>query len=941
MVGLPGKSKTMFRQVLILFSFLLSVMTAMSFSLKGRIISAETGEALTGAVIHLMGSSQKTISGLDGSFVLKDLPAGDYQLGISMTGYIKEILNVTVSQNTVGLIVELRIDVKELSDVIVTATKEKGTESGARNLEKKADRVMNIVSARAIEISPDLIVANVIQRVSGVTVERNNTGDGQYALLRGMDKRYNYTLVNGVKIPSPDNKNRFVPLDIFPAEMLERLEVIKSLTPDLEGDGIGGAINLVMKDAPDKLQVFANIASGYNALFFNRPFYTYDKNLVALKTPYELLGSNYPAKAKDFDGGLLNRKEAGFKPSIYAGLSLGNRFFKNKLGVLFAGSFQNSLRGSNSTDYSFSTATSDASNLPVLTSVNRRSFSEEQTRAGAHLKLDYRIKKNHKLQWYNALLDFKNHQVREERKTDLSVGYDPENKNYNLNYSTRFRFTHQRIINSTLKGEHSFPNRRISFDWSAVYSKASNEVPDNSTVHLATTVRNGIQNPRAVVVLGGAERRWEHNTDDDKSGYLNFKYKSRNKDLPILLTAGGVYRNKQRSNFFNQYDFRPYDETKPSGTQTNLIEGVDWQHFSEIKFTVFNPYGSTGDPLNYSASEKIVAGYLQAKLTTSKLELVTGARVESTKQGYYLKNAVLGLQNEGAQKYTDLLPSLNLKWVLNSKSNFRASYYKAINRPGFFEIVPYRIVNEELTEAGNPDLKHTVAHNADIRYEIFTGKAEQFMLGAFYKKIINPIEFGMVLQGQSSFYMPNNFGNASNYGLEIDYTRFIYYFGVKLNYTFTNSAITTSKLFYYVNPDPLATDHVLLRNENQTRRLAGQAAHVANFSMLYKNGKKGIDAQLSLAFTGDRLYAVSKYLDNDLWQGGFVQMDASAEKKVGSKFIVFAKASNLLNTPVKLYVKKINPSNEKVEGYETFKNGTMTRDDFYGQTLLIGVRFKY
>jgi outer membrane cobalamin receptor len=57
---------------------------------------------------------------------------------------------------------------------------------------------MNIVSGKAIEVSPDLTVANVMQRVSGVSIERNSNGDGQYAILRGMDKRYNYTLVNGV-----------------------------------------------------------------------------------------------------------------------------------------------------------------------------------------------------------------------------------------------------------------------------------------------------------------------------------------------------------------------------------------------------------------------------------------------------------------------------------------------------------------------------------------------------------------------------------------------------------------------------------------------------------------------------------------------------------------------------------------------------------------------
>ena len=70
-----------------------------------------------------------------------------------------------------------------------------------------------------------------MQRVSGVSIERSNNGEGQYAIIRGMDKRYTYTLINGYKIPSPDNKNRYVPLDIFPADIIDRLEVNKSLTP--------------------------------------------------------------------------------------------------------------------------------------------------------------------------------------------------------------------------------------------------------------------------------------------------------------------------------------------------------------------------------------------------------------------------------------------------------------------------------------------------------------------------------------------------------------------------------------------------------------------------------------------------------------------------------------------------------------------------------------
>ena len=81
--------------------------------------------------------------------------------------------------------------------------------------------------------SPDLTVAGILKRISGVTIEQDNAGNGQYVILRGMDKRYNYTLVNGIKIPSPDRENRYIPLDIFPSELLQRLEVFKTLTPSM------------------------------------------------------------------------------------------------------------------------------------------------------------------------------------------------------------------------------------------------------------------------------------------------------------------------------------------------------------------------------------------------------------------------------------------------------------------------------------------------------------------------------------------------------------------------------------------------------------------------------------------------------------------------------------------------------------------------------------
>jgi TonB-dependent receptor len=856
----------------------------------------------------------------------------------SYLGY--QTVELPIEESRPDLLVLLQPLYREIEEVVVYAHTG-NTETGVRNMEKLSPSIMNIVSAKAIEISPDITVANVIGRVSGVTLERNSSGDGQYAILRGMDKRYNYTLVNGVKIPSPDNKNRFVPLDIFPSELLDRLEVTKSLTAAMEGDAIGGAVNLVMKEAPNDRQITANLSTGYNALFWERDFYSFDTHSIRKQSPYEIYGEAYPAKTRDFSEKTMHPEAGSPPPNLLGGFSYGDRLMQKRLGLMFAGSYQNSYRGSNSVYYGTSTAGSDASNLPVLTDKNDRTYSERQTRYGLHAHLDYRFSPRHKLQWYNAYMDFTNAQVRDNSKVDLNIGYNPAQGDYNLSFDTRFRLNHQEIWNSTLKGFHRFASDRVQTDWSAVYSKAFNETPDNTSVHTVTTVRNRIQNPVSVVTLGGADRRWEHNTDEDRAGAFNFTYAASTGKIKTDLSAGGLYRSKQRTNFFNQYDFRPYDETKPEGSRNNLIKGVEWNDYSEIKFMVFTPFGSTGNPLNYDASEKIAAAYGQLKLEISRLQVIAGLRMEKTDQGYHLKHVIEGVKNAGNQIYTDYLPDLHLKYIPFENTNIRLSYYQSINRPSFFEIVPYRIINEDYTEMGNPELKHTVAHNLDLRYEYFLRPSEQVMAGIFYKKLQDPIEYGMISQGQGTFYMPANFGNADNYGLEIDVTKYFYSFGIKANYTFTQSEITTTKLVNYDNPDASSSEKMLVKNVNQTRPLNGQAKQVANFSLLYKNMKTGWDGQLAFSYTGDRLYAVSRYLDNDIWQSGYLQWDASLEKKFKTGWSLFLKAANLLDTPMILYLKKQNASNNEIEGYENYKNGTLVRRDYYGRNLQIGGRWRF
>lgn len=291
-------------KLLVIFLFFISFHSFAGL-IKGKVTDSKTGEPLTGATIELErdGSKTYTVVNLDGSYSFKKISEGIYKLHIKHVGYrSNDDLKVQVehSSSTVEVNIQLTQKSTELNEIVISAAVSRATGEGVRKLEKNANIIQNILSERAIQLSPDITVANSMQRISGVTIERSSSGEGRYAIIRSMDQRYNNTLVNGIKIPSPDDKFRYVPMDIFPADMLERLEVTKSLTPDMEGDAIGGTMNLVMKNAPNQLMLNAFASGGFNSLFNDRPFLTFDHSSINKKDPAQLNGRSYVAQYNDF-----------------------------------------------------------------------------------------------------------------------------------------------------------------------------------------------------------------------------------------------------------------------------------------------------------------------------------------------------------------------------------------------------------------------------------------------------------------------------------------------------------------------------------------------------------------------------------------------------------------------------------------------------------------
>ena len=911
-------------------------------TLDGIVKDNKTGEPLIGTVIRVKElPNVGTTTGLDGSFTLHELPdKGKYTLVVSFMAYkTKEIVVDVANDDKVDI--PMDEDLKQLGEVVVTGRREYRSDRSAVETVKNAGNVLNVMSQQSILLSPDVNVASVLQRVSGVTMERDASGEASYAILRGMDKRYNYTLVNGVKIPSPDDKNRYIPLNIFPSDLMDRLVVSKSLTADMEGDAAGGVVDMVMKDAPSCFQLQANAAIGTTDYFWKdgRDYLTSNRSDYTKKAPYEAFGSEYKASMSDFKNGPVQLKSHSMSaPNFIGGLSVGNRFWNDRLGVMLAGSIQNTFRGTERTYNSVKMASGEQA--MYISKLNHRYYSIHDLTTGVHAKFDLTLPE-HKIEWYNMYVRTNSKGVR--YNNSIGTEYIGANS-YTQDDEIRSLSTTQSIFATNLKGTHHL-TKNFTLDWSGIFSQAKEEDPDRTYVTLSNSVSTEADADGNI--LSGnlwdtnknitktfpkdAERRFQHNMDTDWAGYINLTYDTHfANDVEALWKAGAQYRRKERCNRYYSYIFSPADNAQD-------LDGNGLEQFDNVDWVCKTPY-SQASQLNYDSKEHIGGAYAMVTLKTKLGELIAGFRAEHTNQIYTMLQHFRNMGQIGEQSYWDYLPSASLKWTPTKNMNIRLSYYRSINRPGFYEIVPYQIMGEEYQEKGNPNLKRARIDNIDLRWEWFPSKTEQILAGVFYKYLKDPIEQvfvtsdGKIGAGTDAYYMPDNLGNAKNMGFEIDVIKYIRHFGIKANYTYTYSKITTSKREYKEGSAEYKS------GVTQSRPLVNQAPHTANISLLYKDTENGWNAQLASSFTGAKLALVSPFKDADQWEKAMFGLDLSAEKQFKNGFSIFFKANNLLDAKRERYLKTVNESNLEYEGQKSDK--TIVGTYQYGRTFLLGVRYK-
>jgi TonB-dependent receptor len=370
-------------------------------TVTGRVTDATTNDYLPGANVLIQGTNYGAATDRTGTFSIPNIPSGDYTLSVQYIGYTDYTQEITVSENIRDNHFEIAMNVNfvELGDVVVAGLRH--GEAKALSLQKSNDNISNVIVAEQIEAFPDPNAAEALRRLPGVSIQQDQ-GEGRYVLIRGTEARLNTTRINGNTIPSPEDDNRNVQLDVIPSDLLGAIEISKALTPDMDADAIGGSVNLVTKNAFD-----------------------YDGQVLKVD-----IGGGYKNLRGD-----LNKK---------ATFTYGNQFMDGKLGVLIGGCYNNSDMATDNIEIKWNDEyewvtdevdeiddgdviyKTDDAEAKVLDEFEWRGYELNRTRIGLNLNLDYKLNDNSLIYLRFLNNSFDDYEYRHLMNFDLGKSVDEE-----------------------------------------------------------------------------------------------------------------------------------------------------------------------------------------------------------------------------------------------------------------------------------------------------------------------------------------------------------------------------------------------------------------------------------------------------------------------------------------------------------------------------------
>jgi len=710
--------------------------------ISGKVLDADDKLPLPGAMIQIVGENKYTVSDYNGRFELLNINVGTYQVSVKYIGYTAITQEIVVEQGKNNVLdFALKTSGTELNEVVVGDIL-KG-QAKALNQQKNNKNIGNVISSDQVGRFPDANVGDALKRVPGITMQ-NDQGEARNIIIRGLAPSLNSVTLNGDRIPSAEGDNRNVQMDLIPSDMISTIEVNKTLTSDMDADAIGGSVNLVTRATPNGERISATLAGGFMPI----------------------------------------REHATYT----AGFVYGNRFFNNKLGAVFSGSYNNVNYGSDDVENEW---VKDEFGNEFVQASEIRKYDVQRIRRSGSVALDYKFDENNTI-FANAIYNWRDDRENRFRTTydDIEAIYDGETitgfegrakrqtkGGVDSDRNKNRRLEDQRVQNYSLRGEHLI-NSKLDLDWSANYAKAREYRPGERYIEYRQTgleMTQDLSDLRFPLVTptGEAVDQFEfnsvtENTDETSESEFGAKINIRF-PFSIIGTEKGRIRTglrlrmkeKERNNNFFSYEPVNGGMDLLSEIPTSFYDGKNFNPGSKYvpgTFASANYLGSLdlnnaalfdkeSDAaeflaVNYNAKENIYAAYVRWDQDfNDKLSMVLGVRVENTHIDYtgnrVLDEEELESKINTTNAYTNVLPSISFQYNATKDLVLRAAATTALARPNYYALAPYvnNIAADKEITAGNPDLDVTYSYNYDFMAENYFKSVGLISGGVFYKRL--------------------------------------------------------------------------------------------------------------------------------------------------------------------------------------------------------------
>lgn len=894
----------------------------------GRIVDAASGAGISDVGIQVVGTTLGSRSGVDGRFVIASIPAGTVTLQARRIGFASK--TVTGLYLDAGKTLEQNIALSaanvQLQAQVVTAAAERGTVNDALDTQRSATGVVNSVTAEQISKSPDGDAAQAVKRVSGVTVQ-----DGKYVFVRGLGERYTTASLNGARVPSPEPEKRVVPLDMFPAGLLQTITTSKTFTPDQQGDFSGALVDIKTKEYPasrsGSLQLGSGYAAGATGATVLAPISVGGESFALVNNQRDLpqIIRNLPSlKTATLSQGDMNLLVGSFRnawtPRVSTGAPLlnGSASFGGNDPILFGHRIGYLVSGSISSG-------TDVKDGQI------RALADRGTTRGETVEMDRFTGQtaSHSVLWGGltnvstllgtaSRLSF-NGLFNRSADNDARVEIGEFTADALPVKITRMQYTQRGMYSGQFAGEHQISEgQRI--DWAATASGVRRYEPDR-TEFVQDFERD---TPTGPTVLrwynggsGGAVRTFSDLNENSHEYSARYQVNLGPSGSPTQIKIGGLYRNTSRDAQSLSFAFSARNITN---AQRELpLEQIFDGRFSTPTSNVFT-FGPLSQGGSYVARDELRAGFVMAEVPLSAaLRVVGGARYEADNLSVDAFST-LGSPVYSNKVWNDVLPSLTFNVKLSDTQQLRLSGSRTLARPEYRELSP--IISRDVIGGenlrGDENLQRTNVNNVDLRWEMYPSAGEIVSIGLFAKHFVSPIErvYGSG-SGGTSFVFFTNAKSADNYGLELEMRKDLGALGRRFAplSVFSNVTVMRSQIHLQEGTDAAAT--------NLSRAMVGQAPYVVNTGLTYSTSDAASSATLLFNRVGARIVAAGASPLPDVVDQPRSVLDFSARQRLSGAVMLRFDLKNLLDAPYNV------------------TQGTVTRD-FYrgGRTVNLGFQWR-